>query len=226
MTEHFNSASVRGWRFFLSSTKGPFVTVMLQRVRSSIQAPKIALPRMKAPYGVQTAMGAASNTRANKNMELNIVHPLLKELLESASGRMLEFVLEGDNRVKLFGSALSDEEVSAKHRPIVIESTNELYGPRIRVKIAPTQKVQVFVSAGVYPVRDTTTDGTLADIHPGDDVIATVKLVPYVHGGYFGISCTCTDAVLHKRVIEPVSDAPKYDANEPEVVSVFDENAE
>lgn len=221
MTEHFNSASVRGWRFFLSS-KGPLVSVMLQRVRSSIQAPKIALPRMKAPYGVQTAMGAASNPRANKNLELNIVHPLLKELLESASDRMLEFVFEGDNRVKLFGSALSDEEILAKHRPIVIPSTNDLYGPRIRVKIAPVQKVQVFVSEGVYPVRDTTTEGTLADIQPGDDAIVTVKLVPYVHGGYFGISCTVTDVVLHKRVTEPVGDAPQYDANEPEVVSVFE----
>jgi hypothetical protein len=42
----------------------------------------------------------------------------------------------------------------------------------------------------------------VSDIRPGDDVVVTVKLVPYFSSAYFGVLCVCTHAILYRHELK------------------------
>ena len=161
---------------------------------SNRSAPVVILPRMKAPFGVQSAK-RNNNIELNvggpnNNIELNVTCPLLSEFLTLMGTSLLEFVLI--NRVAIFGSALSDTTIRARLIPIIINSNN--IRPRVRIKIAPAQQVTS------YGIANPT---TVSNICAGDNVTITVELKPYFNVDNFGMSLKCTRIVRFDSSFAP-----------------------
>jgi hypothetical protein len=160
---------------------------------------------MTTTFGVRSANGFDTNPRVHKNLDLNLTNPLIAELVTSMETRLLQFVL--NNRVTIFGREMTDQAVREMFhsviRPLPLHFRRDAYSSFVRVKIAPTQQVTLLAGERV--------NVGVGDIRPGDDVVVTVKLVPYIAGAYFGILCVCTHALLYTNELKNLERQTRVD---------------
>ena len=197
------NAYVDAFNFNLSGTH-PDVRVWVTRGITSGPL-EVSFPRMTTTFGVRSANGFDTNPRVHKNLDLNLTNPLIAELVTSMETRLLQFVL--NNRVTIFGREMTDQAVREMFhsviRPLPLHFRRDAYSSFVRVKIAPTQQVTLLAGERV--------NVGVGDIRPGDDVVVTVKLVPYIAGAYFEILCVCTHALLYTNELKNLERQTRVD---------------
>lgn len=192
------NAYVDTFKFNLSGTH-PDLRVWVTRGTTS-GPPQVLFPRMTTLFGVRSAAGFETNPRVHKNLDLNLANPLIAELVTGTETRLLACVLA--NRVSVFGHEMTDRGVKAMFRPMIhplpVHFRCEAYSKYVRIKVAPTQHVKLYTGEGT----STRVTVGVSDIRPGDDVVVTVKLVPYFSSAYFGVLCVCTHAILYRHELK------------------------
>ena len=169
-----------GWTFTPKTTPKSTTAYITDESGKKI---RVQLPRMRAPFGVQEGMGAASGssdsqeTQSRPNLELDVSDPKLVEWGRKVDAAAISYVAA--NSKELMKKTMKREFVEQIFRGVIPPARNE-YNPLMRTKITRSgtyaTKIRVVTDSGSSITPLLHREGSIADIDRNDEVIPIVDV--------------------------------------------------